>query len=206
MGPVSGAEADIDGSAAVAGAGVRERRRASSRARVLDAALDLFAERGYDAVTVADVCGAAGIAPRTFFRYFPAKEDVLAQPVRALGERMSAELAAAPPGLSDADALDAAVLALGAVVVADRERLVRLFQVLRRASEDRVHPLVRLADEERALAADLARRHGDATPDWRTRLLVARHTATVRVWLDDLLEGTGGDPLEHLREIVAANR
>ena len=44
--------------------GLRERKRAHSRAATVDVAMRLFAERGYDAVTVADICTAAEIAPR----------------------------------------------------------------------------------------------------------------------------------------------
>ena len=196
IGRQSNGEAGIDG--------LRERKRADSRARVLDVALVLFAEHGYEAVTVADICAAAGIAPRTFFRYFPTKEDVLAQPVQAMSDLMRREVLAAPAGLSDAEVLTRATLALGAVLVADRDRMTGLFRSARQASAVRAHPFLRLADRELELASDLAARSGTGTPDWRTRLTVARRTAAFRVWLDDLVDGVAGDPLAHLREILAA--
>ncbi|GAA1971478.1 hypothetical protein GCM10009817_09320 [Terrabacter lapilli] len=54
----------------------RSRRREESRQRVETVALDLFTERGFDEVTVEQVCARAGIATATFYRYFGSKEDV----------------------------------------------------------------------------------------------------------------------------------
>lgn len=48
-----------------------------TRAALLDAALDLFSANGYDQTTTDEIADAAGVSPRTFFRYFPTKESVL---------------------------------------------------------------------------------------------------------------------------------
>ncbi|SDP03152.1 transcriptional regulator, TetR family [Klenkia soli] len=182
--------------------GLRERKLAASRARVVDAAFDLFAERGFDAVTVAEVCAAADIAPRTFFRYFPTKDDLLAEPARVMADRMRTALREVPPELSDAAALRGAVLALGEAVVADAARTARLFRVVRSSAAARPHPFLRLTERERELAELLVARSGRSEVDWRTRLLVARATAAFRVWLDDLVDGAGGDPVQHLAEVL----
>lgn len=55
----------------------QERRRAQTREAIQDAAMTLFADRGFDAVTVTDITKHAGVARSTFFRYFPDKADVL---------------------------------------------------------------------------------------------------------------------------------
>ncbi len=60
------------------GMGRRERHRAETRERLFEAALKLFAERGYLETTVEDITEAADVGKGTFFNYFPTKEHVLA--------------------------------------------------------------------------------------------------------------------------------
>jgi AcrR family transcriptional regulator len=57
--------------------GLRERKKWQSRAAIADAALAMFAERGFEATTVADVAKQAGVSPATVARYFPSKESLL---------------------------------------------------------------------------------------------------------------------------------
>jgi AcrR family transcriptional regulator len=55
----------------------RQRKKNATRDRIRASALRLFREQGYDATTVEQIAAAAGISHMTFFRYFPAKEDVV---------------------------------------------------------------------------------------------------------------------------------
>jgi AcrR family transcriptional regulator len=186
--------------------GLRERKRAHSRATTVDVALELFAERGYEHVTVNDICAAAQIAPRTFFRYFPTKDDVLAEPARDMAERVAEFVTAAPAELADAEVLELAMRQLGRYVLIERSRLAAFLRVAGEVSTLRPPPLMRLADGERELVEQLLRRRpAGSSPDWRTRLLVARAVAAFRVWLGDLAAGTVPDPLQHLDEILAAS-
>jgi AcrR family transcriptional regulator len=58
-------------------AGLRQRKKDSSRRAIEDAAWELFAEQGYDETSINDIAERANVAPRTFFRYFPTKEAVM---------------------------------------------------------------------------------------------------------------------------------
>jgi len=59
------------------GAGVRERRRQETRAKIVDAAAELFAERGFDTVSVMEIAGRAGVVEKTVFNHFPVKEGLV---------------------------------------------------------------------------------------------------------------------------------
>jgi AcrR family transcriptional regulator len=59
-----------------------ERRREASRARILDAALELFRTQGLEATTIEQICARADVANRTFFNHFPTRRDM----VRALAD------------------------------------------------------------------------------------------------------------------------
>jgi len=60
-------------------AGLRERKKAKTRAAIREHALRLFREQGYASTTVEQIAEAAEVSPATFYRYFPTKEDVVLQ-------------------------------------------------------------------------------------------------------------------------------
>ncbi|MBW8485353.1 TetR family transcriptional regulator [Actinomadura parmotrematis] len=79
-------------------AGLRERKKERTRRALAAAALRLFAERGYEETTIADIAAAAEVSPRTFFAYFPSKEDVVFAEIDDRLAEIDARLADRPDG------------------------------------------------------------------------------------------------------------
>jgi AcrR family transcriptional regulator len=77
--------------------GLRERRRRQTSADIRGAAVQLAQERGWDKVTIEDICVEAGISTRTFFNYFPNKEAAIAYGPSDLPAELAAEFVAAGP-------------------------------------------------------------------------------------------------------------
>ncbi len=121
--------------------GLRERKKAKTRALIQKHALRLFRERGYDETSIEQIAEAAEVSPSTFFRYFPTKEDVvLYDPFDPL---LLAAFRAQPAELSPIGALRAAMKSvLGgtttgwATLMLDRADLVLSVPDLRRAMLD----------------------------------------------------------------------
>jgi AcrR family transcriptional regulator len=78
--------------------GLRERKKLQTRRAIAAAALRLFAERGYEETTIADIAQAADVSPRTFFSYFPSKEDVVFAEIDERLAEVREGVAHRPPG------------------------------------------------------------------------------------------------------------
>ena len=87
--------------------GLRERKKQDTRERIVRVALELFAERGFDGTTIADIAEAADISPRTFFGYFAAKEDVVFHDADAMLGSLMARIRGRDAGEDAFDALRA---------------------------------------------------------------------------------------------------
>lgn len=77
--------------------GLRERRRRETSADIRDAAVRLSLERGFDKVTIDEICAEAGISTRTFFNYFPNKESAIAYGPSDIPPELVAEFVAGGP-------------------------------------------------------------------------------------------------------------
>jgi AcrR family transcriptional regulator len=85
--------------------GRRELKKQQTRQRLADEAARLFAEHGYDAVSVSDVAKAAGVAEQTVYNYFPTKPDLVLDRADELLERSRRAVAERSPSLTPADSL-----------------------------------------------------------------------------------------------------
>jgi AcrR family transcriptional regulator len=75
---------------------IRERTRRLAQTELTSVAQDLFLEHGYEATTVDQIAAAAGMSKRTFFRYFPSKDDLVIGKYDLFGDRMADALDARP--------------------------------------------------------------------------------------------------------------
>jgi AcrR family transcriptional regulator len=92
------------------GPGLRERKREQTRQQILQAARTLFAERGFEAVTVAEIAHAAQYSEVTVFNYFPTKEDLVFAGMEFFEEALLAAVRDRPPGESALSAFQRPVL------------------------------------------------------------------------------------------------
>ncbi|QYC40621.1 HTH-type transcriptional regulator AcrR [Nonomuraea coxensis DSM 45129] len=81
-------------------AGLRERKKQRTRRALIDAALRLFARKGYADTTLAEIAAAAEVSTRTFFSYFGGKDDLVFHDSEERAERALALLAGRRPGES----------------------------------------------------------------------------------------------------------
>jgi AcrR family transcriptional regulator len=138
---------------------------------------------------VADICTAADIGRRTFFHYFPSKEDLLDTPVRQMTARLTAALDQAPPSATDGQALRAALADLARYALAHRDQLELYRRIISTSATLRLPVVWNLPGHEVRTGQQLqARRGRPGPPGLDTRLLVARAIAGFRVWLDLTLE------------------
>jgi AcrR family transcriptional regulator len=150
--------------------GLRERKKARTRAAIREHALRLFREQGYPATTVEQIAAAAEVSPATFFRYFPTKEDVVLQD--DLDIFTLEALKAQPAGLSPIAAFRAAAAeSLAAMSPADMQRFAEATQLTAVVPEVRARALDEFARTIDGIADALAGRIGRDPDDFATRIM-----------------------------------
>jgi AcrR family transcriptional regulator len=150
--------------------GLRERKKAKTRAAIQAGALLLFRKKGYEATTVDEIAEAAEVSPSTFFRYFPTKEDVVMYD--ELDPILFKVFAAQPAELSTIAALRAAMREVFGRATPDElakqnERAALIFSV----PELRMRMLDELVRVTEVLAGLLAKRIGRQPDDFEMQAL-----------------------------------
>ena len=149
----------------------RDRKREETRDRLLDAGTRLFAERGYDAVTAAEIADAAGVTERTFFRHFPTKADLVLANWRRLAAEMQVAMAAQPTATSPIDVVRAGVCAFATSLM----RTVETQPAPSMAVYAGNLPVLTMLDVvlalEHTVSGELARRLARSDEDLRVRMV-----------------------------------
>lgn len=142
------------------GPGRRERKKLATRAALEEAALRLFAERGYEATTIEDITEAADVSLRTFFRYFASKEDVLLAEQLDDLIRMQQALAAAPDDLPPMGLITEVLRGLALAAEDGHHALLDRIRIIDSAPSLHARQLEHYAAFERAITVEVARRRG----------------------------------------------
>jgi AcrR family transcriptional regulator len=172
---------------------LQKRKQEFVRGEVAAAAWGLFAQKGYEATTVAEIAEAAGISRRTFFRYYASKEDVLVETSDQFAEDMLAAMAQRPPSEAPLVAIQRALVPVLEGLLSDAERARTIVRLLRESRSLRRAMLERHARLEERLALQLADRlrvdpATDSTPALAAFLARAMIDTAVNVWYDQRRE------------------
>jgi len=162
------------------------RRQQQTRQAVLQAAAGLFVERGVHAVSVEDILEAADISRATYYKFFRNRNDVAAQIIRPMFERLGADLAAIDT--TDPERIIDGIIAVyqqawseapEALLLATRDgpSLYELFDDVHRLVRDRLRQLFRLVEPHGILLAGKA--------DYAVTLLARTAVTILRVYADD---------------------
>jgi AcrR family transcriptional regulator len=140
--------------------GLRERNAARTRELILDTALELFLDRGYDATTMEEIAEAAQIGTSTLYRYYPSKEVLVIEPLAIRGH-MAAEFRSRPPEEPLGVALGHAICAFLVAPRANLEQVRKIRTIVDSAPGPRARLLEDFFNErtllEQAVADRLAR-------------------------------------------------
>jgi len=158
----------LDEGRAVPQAGLRERKKARTRASLREHALRLFRLQGYQATTVEQIAAAAEVSPSTFFRYFPTKEDLVLQD--DMDVRMIEAFEQQPFGLSVIAAVRAATREVfGSYTAADLDVLRETTRLTMTVPEIRSRALDEFARSIGAIAEAVGKRAGRPADDLAVR-------------------------------------
>jgi AcrR family transcriptional regulator len=150
--------------------GLRERKKARTRAAIREHALRLFREQGYYATTIEQIADAAEVSPATFFRYFPTKEDVVLQDdfdvIQLAAIRMQ------PPELGPIAAFRAAsAVTLASLSEEDLARFRETTELTMQIPEIRARAIDEFVRTINQIAEAIALRTGRATAEFEVRTL-----------------------------------
>ena len=172
--------------------GLRERKKRQTRERIAGVALRLFAERGYDQTTLAEIAEAADVSTRTIFGYFESKEDILFCDEPAYFEQLKQMLDQRAPGVTTIDALREFI---GAINQPDENALLRK-KIVRSDEALRLAERARFAQAEQMIAESITRDLGSGPGDIRPSIVAASMTAAFTT-MRDRIEAESGEPISH---------
>lgn len=180
------AAADTPDATRAARPGLRERKRESTRKSIWESAMRLFADHGYDQVTIEDIADVCMLSPRTIFRYFGTKEDVLFSGTHARHAKMMAALETQPTDIGCFAAIDGACRQVASDYLPELDLLRVRARII--ASAPSLQPRnAALPDQWDHDVTDVLRRTGHAggMSNLELRLVVGAAMSALRVCIDE---------------------
>jgi len=180
----------------------------NARGRLAKAAMELYAERGFDQTTVAEIAARAGLTERTFFRHFADKREVLFYGMEMLQDLLARAVADAPASATPMDAVGAALEAAGAMLQENPDRVMLRDSIVSGHPDLRERELIKLAAFASALAGALRDR---GIPEPAASLAAETGIAVFRVafarWISEHgqpdLPGILRESMAELRDVLA---
>jgi AcrR family transcriptional regulator len=140
--------------------GLRERKKARTREAIVDAALALFERQGFEATTVEDIAAAADVSPRTFFRYFESKVDLVLAKNHDKNQGLGALVAERPADEAPVEAIRQVLLERLDTMLADDAAAVRELKVVMGSPELRELAFDHFHEHQGEMAGVIAERLG----------------------------------------------
>ena len=183
------------------GAGIRERRRQQTRARIVDAAAELFAERGFDAVSVVEIAQRAGVVEKTVFNHFPVKEGLVFEadpPMRAalleaVRTRPAGESVTAAAGTFVVRAMSGLGAPEAAAGVAEMAQVIRGSRTLQVREREILGELTTALAE--LIAEETQAEPGELAPWLAAHAVLSLYAALLELARDRVLAGVSGPEL-----------
>ena len=178
--------------------GLRERKKLQTRDTIARVALELFAERGYDETTLAEIAEAADVSPRTIFSYFDSKEEILFCEAPPELSRLKEKLEQRPEGSTTIDTLRDLLSSM-----APPDELAKLRkQIIVSSPELKLKMRARVAELEPILVESFAK-DLDTDPDDIRALLIAASATAAFTAVHDRLDAEGaGAEVTHERALA----
>jgi AcrR family transcriptional regulator len=184
---------------------LRDRKKWLAQTTIEEGALRLFQQQGYEQTSIQDIADAVRMSPRTFFRYFASKEEVLFGPVHAIQHEGLDFLQHMAPTESPHAALHATFVHLASRYQQQRASFLIRYQVARQAPSIASLYLYALMESEPAMREALSSRLQAAPSSEEIRFLVALYITALRVAIEEWLEKKAqGDLVFLLRRYLDA--
>jgi TetR/AcrR family transcriptional regulator, regulator of mycofactocin system len=172
---------------AVQGAAALGRRRVTSQVELEHVAFDLFDQQGFERTTIEDIAAAAGISRRTFFRYFPSKNDVPWGDFDGQLASMRRQLNAIPAGAPLLDSIRRVIVDFNRVAPDQVPAHRRRMQLILRVPALQAHATLRYAAWRQVIAEFVGERTGHAPdallPQAMAHALLGVAVAAYEQWL-----------------------